>query len=58
MVNCEAYDQWAKHVTGKIQVSFDPHGEPGPCYLLGGFQENLKRFLPRFTEKVAVIIGC
>jgi len=53
---CEAYNQWAKHVTGKIEVTLDLQ-EPSPGYLLKGFQEDLKRFLPRLIEKVAMTIG-
>ena len=48
---CEAYDQWAQHIRGKIGVIFDPVTEElRSGYLL----EGLKRFFPRSIEKVAV----
>ena len=53
---CEVYDQWAKHVTGKIEVRIDSE-ELGSVYLLEGFQEHLKGFFPRSTEKFAVTVG-
>lgn len=53
---CEAYDQWAKNVTGKIEVAL-VHGVPlRPDYLLEGFREDLKRFLPRSNEKFTMFV--
>ena len=40
---CEAYDQWIKHATWKIEVTFDPREEPSAAHLLKGSQEDLKR---------------
>ena len=54
----EAYDRWAKHVTGSIEVIFDVPGLKYPPYPLEGYQEDLQRFFPRLTEKVAVTIVC
>jgi len=54
---CEAYDQWARHITGKMEVIFDAHGVPlRSDYLLEGFREDLERFLPRSIEKVTMVV--
>lgn len=54
---CEAYDLWAKHATGTIEVTFGMSGMESPDYSLEEYQRDLKRSLPRFTEKVAVTVA-
>ena len=57
---CEAYDQWAKHATGKIEVVFEKFFSVSDMdedrYSSEEYQEQLKRFLPRSIEKVAVSV--
>ena len=48
---CEAYNQWTKRVTGKIQVEFRIQGVESKSL---GNQTDIERYLPRFTENVAV----
>ena len=44
---CEAYNQWTKHVTGKIEVIFV---QKFSCSSVG-YQEYLEEFFPRSIEK-------
>ena len=54
----EAYDLWIEHVLGTIEVTFRVPGVERSGYSLEGYQSDLKRFFPQFTEKVAVAIVC
>jgi len=53
---CEAYDQWAKHATGKIEVTFDQL--PSLTHSMERYQEGLKIFLPRSIEKAILTATC
>jgi hypothetical protein len=51
-----AYNQWAKHATGTIEVTFCMPEADVSGGSLEGYQTALKRRFPQFTESVAVTI--
>lgn len=53
-----AYDRWAKHAVGPIEVTFCVPGADRAAHSLEGYQRDLKQFFPRFTANAPVKIVC
>jgi len=53
-----AYDLWAKHAAGPIEVTFCVAGADRSDYSLEGYRRDLKTFFPRLTANTPVNIVC